>query len=288
MRNACNQLIVSTNINCRIFFMNINLRILYLLLSLCFLNTAAMAQSPSSTQDSNNSSSTTTSTTKVSEIEEVKRQLREQQKEIEQLRLMLSEQSKNLEKLQNHSAQINQNSTVAPQNTSSSVTAQTDTTETRLSKLEVQSQKTTEGITRNQLGTLGFSGDLRMQYDSLYGLLNNATNVSDSSINGNELSSRQRIRYRLRFAVRGKIGSDVFTGAFAANGDKRTDKEFEWGIRLVAGTLANPASPNPVLTDFFSRKPIDLTRFTFRGDHARFRDCESSRANLNQPGHAAR
>jgi hypothetical protein len=106
-----------------------------------------------------------------------------------------------------------------------------------------------------------FSGDLRMQYDSLYGLLNNAANVNNPAILGNELSSRQRIRYRLRFAVRGKIGGDVFTGSFAPNGDKRTDKEFEWGIRLVAGTLANPASPNPVLTDFFSRKPIGLDQF---------------------------
>ena len=105
---------------------------------------------------------------------------------------------------------------------------------------------------------MSFSGDLRMQYDSLYGLLNNATNISDSSINGNELSSRQRIRYRLRFAVRGKIGGDVFSGFYAPNGDKRMEKEFDWGIRLVAGTLANPASPNPVLTDFFSRKPIGI------------------------------
>jgi hypothetical protein len=90
-----------------------------------------------------------------------------------------------------------------------------------------------------------------MQYDSLYGLLNNAANVENPAITGNELSSRQRIRYRLRFAVRGKIGNDVFTGAYAANGEKRTDKEFEWGMRLTAGRLSNPISPNPVLTDFF-------------------------------------
>lgn len=191
-------------------------------------------------------------------MEETKRQLREQQKEIERLRIMLEQQSKIVENLQNSASQTNQTTTVAAQTSSTPISSQTDTIETRLGKVEEQSKKTTESIARNQLGTMSFSGDLRMQYDSLYGLLNNATNISDSSINGNELSSRQRIRYRLRFAVRGKIGGDVFSGFYAPNGDKRMEKEFDWGIRLVAGTLANPASPNPVLTDFFSRKPIGI------------------------------
>ena len=97
-----------------------------------------------------------------------------------------------------------------------------------------------------------------MQYDSIYGQTNNAPNINNPAILGNELSSRQRIRYRLRLAVRGKIGGDVFTGAFAPNGDKRTDKEFEWGFRFSSGSLSNPVSPNPVLTDFFSRKPIAI------------------------------
>ena len=119
-----------------------------------------------------------------------------------------------LEKLQNNSAQTNQNTAVAAQ-TNPATAAQTDTIESRLSKVEEQSKKTTESIAKNQLGTLGFSGDLRMQYDSQYGLLNNAANVNNPAIIGNELSSRQRIRYRLRFAVRGKIGGDVFSGAFA-------------------------------------------------------------------------
>ena len=237
--------------------MNTKLRILYLFLSLCFLNAAAMAQTLASTQENNNSSSITNSITKISEIEEVKRQLNEQQKEIEQLRSMLLKQSEIIEKLQNNVPQNNQTPTAAT-NTSNNPASTQDTVEARLSKVEEQTKKSSDSITRNQLGTLGFSGELRMQYDSLYGLLNNAANINNPAILGNELSSRQRIRYRLRFAVRGKIGGDVFTGAYAANGDKRIDREFEWGIRLVAGTLANPASPNPVLTDFFSRKPIGL------------------------------
>ncbi len=199
------------------------------------------------------------SKTKINpEIEDVKRQLLEQQKQIEQLRLLLDQQSKIIEKLQNNTPQTNQNSPAAAQTANNSAASQTDPLEARLGKVEEQSKKTTESIAKNQLGTLGFSGDLRMQYDSFYGLLNNAANVNNPAILGNELSSRQRIRYRLRFAVKGKIGGDVFSGAFTSNGEKRMEKEFEWGIRLTSGNLSSPASPNSILTDFFSRKPIGI------------------------------
>ncbi|MBA2340154.1 MAG: hypothetical protein H0V88_07150, partial [Pyrinomonadaceae bacterium] len=195
-----------------------------------------MAQSPSPTQEINNASSTTNSATQVSDIEEVKRQLREQQRELEQLRSALSQQSEIIERLQNNAAQTTQPATtqaptVLTQTANASASPQTATIESRVGNVEEQSKRTTEATARNQLGTLGFSGDLRMQYDSLYGLLNNAPNVNNPAIIGNELSSRQRIRYRLRFAVRGKIGGDVFSGAYAANGERRTEREFEWGIR---------------------------------------------------------
>lgn len=237
--------------------MNPNLRTLISsIFLLCFVSIFASAQSFQPTQENTSISPTNGNS---SEMDEVKRQLREQQKEIEQMRLMLVQQAKIIEKLQNNSPQTNQNSTVTTQTTdNTSVSAQKDTIEERLSKVEEQSKKTTESIAKNQLGNMTFSGDLRMQYDSQYGLLNNAANINNSAILGNELSSRQRIRYRLRFAVRGKIGGDVFSGFYSSNGEKRMEKEFEWGIRLVAGTLANPASPNPVLTDFFSRKPIAI------------------------------
>lgn len=231
--------------------MNTNLRILFLLLSLYGFISTVSAQSFVPASQSKDGSSTAQSTSEVSEIEDVKRQLRQQQKEIEEMRVMLLQQSKIIEKLQNDSAQI---MPTLP----TSTTPQTDTIESRLAKVEAQSKKTTEGIAKNQLGDLGFSGDLRMQYDSLYGLLNNGTNIDNPAIIGNELSSRQRIRYRLRFAIRGKIGGDVYSGAFANNGERKTEKEFEWGIRLTAGSLSAPTSPNPVLTDFFSRKPIAL------------------------------
>lgn len=230
--------------------MHTNLRTFFLIVWL-FLGSIFVSAQPI---DNVGSSPTKKMTEASSEIDEIKRELREQQKEIEQLRRMILEQTQIIEKLQTVTAQTPQ----APvQNENNSAASQPDI-ETRLSKVEEQTKKTTEAVARNQLGNLGFSGDIRMQYDSLYGLLNNAPNVNNPAILGNELSSRQRIRYRLRFAVRGKIGGDVFTGAYAANGEKRTDKEFEWGIRLAAGTLANPVSPNPVLTDFFSRKPVGI------------------------------
>ena len=59
-------------------------------------------------------------------------------------------------------------------------------------------------------------------------------------------------------AVRGKIGSDVFTGAFAPNGRNERIRNLNGAFRFSSGSLSNPVSPNPVLTDFFSRKPIAI------------------------------
>ncbi|MDQ3748536.1 MAG: putative porin [Acidobacteriota bacterium] len=235
--------------------MNNNTRFSILLLLLFLLSVFANGQTLSSSKESSKVNSTenpTNPNNESSEIEEIKRQLREQQKQIEQLQIMIAKQAQVIEKLQNN------NTAQMPQTTNEQTATQTDTVEERLKKVEEQSKKTTESAAKNQLGTMTFSGDLRMQYDSLYRLLNNAANVSNPAILGNELSSRQRIRYRLRFAVRGKIGGDVFSGFYNNNGERRMEKEFEWGIRFVAGTLANPASPNPVLTDFFSRKPVGI------------------------------
>ena len=105
---------------------------------------------------------------------------------------MLAQQAQVIDKLQNNSSQATQTTNVTAQ-TNPAVTPK-DTIEDRLTKVEEQTKKTNESIAKNQLGTLGFSGDLRMQYDSQYGLLNNAANVNNSAILGNELSSRQRIR----------------------------------------------------------------------------------------------
>ncbi len=235
--------------------MNIKLRFLCFLLFVS-LPAIATAQTVASNQETVNGSSTANSPPRSSEIEDVKRQLDEQKKEIEQLRQMLTQQAQIIQKLQSNSPPT---ATVPAASTNASSETNTqDTIESRLSKVEEQSKKSSESIAGNRLGNLGFSGEIRMQYDSIYGQTNNAANIENPAILGNELSSRQRIRYRLRLAVRGKIGKDVFTGAFASDGSKRTDKEFDWGIRFSSGSLSNPVSPNPVLTDFFSRKPIAI------------------------------
>ncbi len=218
----------------------------------CFAGVFASAQSFQPTKENSGNGSTE----KSSEMEDVKRQLREQQKQIDQLQRMIEQQSKIIAQMQNNPAPSDQSATVnVPANPTQ--TSENDV-EARLAKVEEQSKKTTESVAKNQLGNLGFSGEIRMQYDSIYGQLNNAPNIENPAILGNELSSRQRIRYRLRFAIRGKIGGDVFSGFYNSSGEKRMDKEFEWGIRFSSGSLSNPVSPNPVLTDFFSRKPIGI------------------------------
>ncbi len=233
--------------------MNLKFRFLFLLSTIFLLFTAVSAQTTLSIQENNTASPPVKSAEKTSEIEEVKRQLGEQQKEIDELRQLIKVQAQIIEKLQTGTtAQTDSASNNEAKNPSQ------DTIESRLSKVEEQSKKTSESIAKNQLGNLGFSGELRMQYDSIYGQTNNAPNIENPAILGNELSSRQRIRYRLRFAIRGKIGKDVFTGFYNGDGSQRTDKEFDWGIRFSSGSLSNPVSPNPVLTDFFSRKPIAI------------------------------
>ncbi len=233
----------------------------FVVVLMLLLGFSISAQSSLTTQPTNPiPAKSTESSPPSTEIEKIKQQIQEQQAEIEKLRVMLVQQAKlidNLLKPTQPAGEISDKYASTAEITPSNAS---DDVETRLAKLEEQNQKTSSQIENGQFGKLSFSGDLRMQYDSQYGLLNNAPNVDNTGILGNDLSSRQRIRFRLRFAVSGKIGGDVFTGAFASNGEKRTDKEFEWGFRLSSGSLANPASPNPVLTDFFSRKPFALDR----------------------------
>lgn len=198
----------------------------------------------------------------VSELAEIKQQLVEQKIELEKLRALLMRQAEIIENLQAPARNENRPgpaTQVTPSAVEKSVALDGDV-ETRLKSLEDRSKKTESAVDKNQLGSLGFSGDLRMQYDSIYRQLNNGPNINNPAILGNEISSRQRIRFRLRFAVSGKIGRDVFTGSFTSGGERKTDKEFEWGFRLSTGSLTNPVSPNPVLTDFYSRKPFALDR----------------------------
>jgi hypothetical protein len=111
-----------------------------------------------------------------------------------------------------------------------------------------QLKKTTETLSR-QLGSISFSGDLRLRYEGTFGQLNALANAENVGLVGNELSARHRARVRARLAIRGQIG-----------------RQFDWGLRLATGTTPDVTSTNQTLTDFFGRKSfaLDQAYLTYR------------------------
>ncbi|MCA1631248.1 MAG: putative porin, partial [Acidobacteria bacterium] len=105
--------------------------------------------------------------------------------------------------------------------------------------LEAQSKKSSE--TLSKLGSVTFSGDVRLRYESFYNQLNALTNATNPAIVGNELSTRQRLRVRARLALSGQIG-----------------KRFDWGLRFATGTTPDVTGNNQTLTDFYGRKSFAL------------------------------
>ena len=187
------------------------------------------------------------------DMDEVRRQLREQQEELKRMRATIDEQSHTIDELRQRVEHTEQRGapgviktmevaasdtmTGAPQDAQAKSQADTDA---RLGKVEEQVKKTSETIAK-QLGSITFSGDLRFRWESFYGQLNALTNAADPTILGNPLSTRQRFRVRARFAMRGQIS-----------------KEFDWGLRLASGSFADAISANQTLTDFYNRKPFAL------------------------------
>jgi hypothetical protein len=194
----------------------------------------------------------------ASEMDEVRRKLREQREEIERMRATVNEQSRMIDELRQRVEQSAQSS-AASANTASTTggetpaltTAdastqgpqnknQTGDTDSRLKTVEEQVKKNTETLTK-QLGSITFSGDIRIRYESIYGQLNATANADNPAILGNDITSRQRFRLRARLNMRGQIG-----------------KEFDWGVRLATGSFADVISANQTLTDFYNRKPFAL------------------------------
>jgi hypothetical protein len=194
------------------------------------------------------------------EMDEVRRQLREQQEELKRMTALINEQTRVIGELRQRVEQSEQRTSSAPavittagvatsdqiarpsQDSSSAATTgkgQQDT-EARVARVEEQVKKTSETIAR-QLGSITFSGDMRLRYESFYGQLNALANGDNPAIVGNPLSTRQRFRVRARLAMRGQIG-----------------KEFDWGIRFSTSSFADTISSNQTLTDFFNRKPFGL------------------------------
>jgi hypothetical protein len=186
-----------------------------------------------------------------SDLEDVRRELREQQEELRRMRALITEQSQVIDALRQRVEQTAQTSMSevvktgdipisdnAPQ--ASPAKAQAGDTDARLARVEDQAKKTSETLSK-QIGSIHLSGDIRLRYESFYGQLNALPNGENQSLLGNELSTRQRFRVRVRLALRGQIG-----------------KEFDWGLRLASGSFADSISSNQTLTDFYNRKPFGL------------------------------
>ncbi|HEX3558833.1 MAG TPA: putative porin [Pyrinomonadaceae bacterium] len=200
-------------------------------------------------------------------LEEMRQQLREQREQIDELRAALKEQSRLIGEL---SARVERAGTqVATQGSKAVVreaayspgaaeaggSARATSSAAEAAggeaagaapnpemerRVEKQSKKTGEAVAK-QLGSLTFSGDLRLRYESFYGQQNALASSDNPNTLGNPLSTRQRLRLRARLGVRGRV----------------TD-EFEWGLRLATGSFADMTSTNQTLTDFFTRKPFAL------------------------------
>jgi hypothetical protein len=197
----------------------------------------------------------------------MQQQLREQRDEIEQLRSALKEQTRLIGELRSRVEATEQQVATAGQvqpavmrdtayapahadagdssrrlggDSSAGGAAQESKLDERVKRVEEQSKKTSDAVAK-QLGSLTFGGDLRFRYESFYGQQNALASSDNPAALGNQLSTRQRLRLRARFGVRGKVSD-----------------EFEWGLRLTTGSYADLTSTNQTLTDFFTRKPFAL------------------------------
>ncbi|HEX8844787.1 MAG TPA: putative porin [Pyrinomonadaceae bacterium] len=187
-----------------------------------------------------------------SDIEEVRRELREQQEELRRMRARLNEQEQVISDLRQRveqAAEPNEARLVktrdipvsdSTQQQTPAAKAQGSEQDARLARVEEQVKKTGEAVSK-QLGSITFSGDFRLRYESFYGQLNALSNGDNPNILGNELSTRHRFRIRARLALRGQFG-----------------KEFDWGLRLATGSFADSISTNQTLTDFYNRKAFGL------------------------------
>ena len=194
-------------------------------------------------------------------LDEVLRLLREQRQEIERLRAQLDEQARAVGELRARVERAEQSGATAARGATfagalytkdgdaadsagpgdASRGAQGGTqAEDRLGRVEEQAKKTSEALTK-QLGSMTFSGDLRVRYEPTFGQLNALPNSDGPTVLGNELSARHRVRIRGRLGLRGRIG-----------------EHFDWGLRFTTGTMPDVTSTNQTLTDFFGRKSFAL------------------------------
>lgn len=224
--------------------------------------TSTAAQQVTSTTANARAAATSEDSTAAapSEMEEIRRLLRQQQEELERMRALINEQSSTIDSLRQR-VELTEQRAAAPGIVRTGDIALSDSTMSapgqsatqnppstaiptdegvRLGRVEEQVKKTTETLAR-QLGSVSFSGDVRIRYESFYGQLNALPNGDNPAIVGNPLSTRGGFRLRARLNMRGQL-----------------TKEFDWGLRLTTGSFANAISGNQTLTDFYNRKPFAL------------------------------
>ena len=161
------------------------------------------------------------------------------------LEQMLLEQSQRLDRLQQTIAEQQETirllaAKLNGSDASASATAQTTAPQTAKSPTVDDRLKNVEARV-SELGSIKFSGDIRLRSESFFGQSNSLANGDNPAVLGNDLSPRHRMRLRARLQMRGSIG-----------------QEFDWGLRFASGSFADSISTNQTMTDFFNRKPFAL------------------------------
>lgn len=191
-----------------------------------------------------------TNTERINALEET---LRQQAAQLDELRKLLVEQQQTIKllaaRVDNDGLTPAKSDLTATSNTTSNanLALSTKTVENARGGVATEQQTVPEDRLKkieariSEIGSIKFSGDIRLRAESFFGLTNTLANADNPSVFGNELSSRHRMRIRARLAVRGSIG-----------------QQFDWGLRFATGSFADNISTNQTMTDFFNRKPFAL------------------------------
>jgi hypothetical protein len=170
-----------------------------------------------------------TTETKITALEQM---LVEQSQRLDRLQQTIVEQQETIRLLATRLNGGDLAATSTPQASVPPQTAKTPTVDDRLKTVESRIA---------ELGSIKFSGDIRLRSESIFGQSNSLANGDNPAVLGNDLSPRHRMRLRARLQMRGSIG-----------------QEFDWGLRFTSGSFADNISNNQTLTDFFNRKPFAL------------------------------
>lgn len=169
--------------------------------------------------------------------------LKQQGTQLEEMRQLVAEQSRLLQELRalaSAGGVPSINATSTPSSTAIETQNAQPGIPERVTAVEAQVKKTSDSVSR-QLGSITFSGDMRLRSELLFNQTNSLPNAANPAILGNELSMRFRPRIRARLALRGQIND-----------------EFDWGLRFATGSFADAISTNQTLTDFYNRKSFAL------------------------------